>query len=64
MELILELIYYIFFGLGAFVFWIGKGCKTSFNDELMNYNMRNGLVATSLFLAPFIILLIYLFLND
>jgi hypothetical protein len=61
MEIILEIIYYLFYGLGAFVFWLFKGCKTSYNDELTNHKKRNGIVATALFLTPLIAVVLYMF---
>jgi len=63
MDTILEFVLYLFYGIGAFLFWIGKGCKTAFQDELSDkYTIRNSSIAIVLF-AIVIALLIYV-VND
>jgi hypothetical protein len=51
MDILFELFIYSLYGAGAFLFWIGKGCKTNFSDELSKkYELRNA-VATICLLA-------------
>jgi len=62
MDTVLEIFFYFFYGLGAFVMWIAKGRKTKLVDELSEkHKLRNSLIAFVL-LATLIALLIY-FIN-
>jgi len=49
MDILFELLIYLLYGTGAFLFWIGKGCKTNFSDELgKKYELRNAVATISL----------------
>lgn len=60
MDTVLEFALYLFYGIGAFLSWIGKGCKTAFQDELSDkYKIRNSSIAVVLF-AIVVALIIYI----
>ncbi len=46
-----DLIHYLFYGIGAGVVWIFKGCRTSYWDELEKHDMRNGLMGLLIILC-------------
>ena len=40
------ILFYVFYGVGAGIVWLAKGCRTSYSDELADRNeTRNALVA-------------------
>lgn len=45
-----DVIFYVFYGVGAGVVWIVKGCRTYYVDELAEqHETRNSLVAIVMF---------------
>jgi hypothetical protein len=48
-ETILLILTYVFWGTGAAISWLIKGCRTSFKDEFSKkYENRIGIIAASL----------------
>jgi hypothetical protein len=56
-----DLIGYLFYGLGGFLCWVTKGCKTRLKDEILldEHKTRNSLIAFLLIIG-LIALAIYL----
>ena len=49
-----EILFCLFYGVGAGIVWLVKGCRTSYFDELAaGDETRNALVANTLFLYSF-----------
>lgn len=47
MDALVELLTYFFYGTGAVLAWLVKGCRTSLATELSEtYKIRNGSIAT------------------
>jgi len=64
MDTVLEFLLYFLYGLGAFMAWIVKGCKTKLKDELSEeYRIRNSCIAIALFVILFG-LLVYVINRD
>jgi hypothetical protein len=59
MDTVFEFVLYLFYGLGGFLSWIGKGRTTTFQEELSDkYKIRNASIAVILF-AIVVALIIY-----
>jgi hypothetical protein len=61
MHHVVDLIGYCFYGVGGFLSWLAKGCKTSLRNEIFldRHENRNSLIAF-LLIAGLIALAIYL----
>lgn len=59
MDIVWEIIFSIFYGIGALIFWLLKGCKTSFKNEIKEHKYRNAFTGVFIFILPFVILFIY-----
>jgi len=59
---VVDVIFYVFYGVGAGVVWLVKGCRTSYVDELAEqHETRNSLVAIVIFC---ILLGLAIFINN
>ncbi len=64
MDTVLEFLLYFLYGVGAFMAWMAKGCKTKFKDELSKkHQIRNSAMAILLFVILFG-LLVYVMNHD
>ena len=54
-----DIIFYVFYGIGAGVVWLSKGCRTSYWDEFGEHETRNGIVGI-LIIFGFLGLAIYI----
>ncbi len=48
-DVVVEVIAKLLYGLGAFIFWLLKGCNTKLTDEIENYKMRNAILSSIIF---------------
>ena len=40
-DFLAEIFIGLIYGSGALIYWLLKGCKTKFKDEIENYKLRN-----------------------
>ena len=62
MDTALEFLLYLFYGIGAFLSWLAKGCKTKFKDELSDdYKIRNASIAVCMLIF---LIAIFVYINN
>jgi len=62
MDIFVEFVLYLLYGIGAFLSWAAKGFKTKFKDELSDdHKIRNASIAVILFII--VVALVIYFVN-
>ena len=62
MDTALEFLLYLFYGIGAFLSWLAKGCKTKLKDELSDdHKIRNASIAVCLLIF---LIAIFVYINN
>jgi hypothetical protein len=62
MDTAFEFLLYLFYGIGAFLSWLAKGCKTKLEDEISDdHKIRNASIAICLFI---ILIAIFVYINN
>lgn len=56
-DLLVEALAWIIYGLGALIFWLFKGCKTKLTDEIENYKRRNAIASSIIFVLIVIVVM-------
>ena len=60
-DFLVEALAWLIYGLGAFIFWLFKGCKTKLTDEIENYKKRNAVTSSIIFI---LIVIIFMQVNN
>ena len=62
MDTAVEFLLYLLYGIGAFLSWLAKGCKTNLKDEISDdHKTRNASIAICLFT---ILIAIFVYINN